>query len=110
MKAYSTGTLTIANGASVSDALPLDGQSGFQIYLPALDAGACRLQGSPDGSTWYDCFDTAAATLQFASNSGAFCLDCDYCARFMFNRFVRVKTSNNQTAARTLTYIMWRAV
>ena len=64
------GTHTIANGASLSDAVEV-GESvvvGFQ--LPTIDVAVLTFQGSHDGVTYQNVFDSAQAEVQVASSTG----------------------------------------
>lgn len=103
-------TVTIANGASESAAIRLAGATVFSIFLPTLTSGTCRLQGSYDGTNWFDMKDaaTSPATLEYGTNTGNFVMDGDYTARFLGIPFVRVKTSVNQGADRTINYVICR--
>lgn len=65
------GTHTIANGASLSDAIEV-GESvvvGFQ--LPTIDNAALSFQGSHDGVTYQNVFDSAQTEVQVAASTGA---------------------------------------
>ena len=108
MRGYAPGTLSIASGSNTSSALDLRGITFFSIFLPTLDAGTVRLIGSYDGTNYFDMQDMTPVVLVFGSGTGNFVMDGDYCARFLGCAFVQVKTSVNQTAARTINYVTWR--
>ena len=91
---------TIANAGTQSPRIDMVGQRLVAIYVPTIDSGTVRLQGSHDGSTWADLKDTVPATLQFAASTGDFWMDADYLARFAGIPFLRIVTGAVQTAAR----------
>lgn len=52
--------LTIANGASASNTIPLHGYALTGLYIPANWTAACTyviFQASVDGATWYPIYD-----------------------------------------------------
>ena len=58
------GTVTIANGASLSGALDLHGCSLVAIQMPAAwTAATLTFQGSNDGTTYGDVYDDSATEL-----------------------------------------------
>ena len=90
-------------GATVN----LKGAKVFAVLVPSLGtASTVRLQGSLDGSTFKDLKDTTPTTLQFASSSGDFVMDGDYCARFLGVPYVRPYLGTTQASAVTFTFIV----
>lgn len=60
----------IANGASLSAAVELEGFVIFAIALPAVwTAAAMTFQSSLDGVTWGDVFDDAGAEVTIAAGT-----------------------------------------
>lgn len=110
-----TTTVTIANGASLSDAAELGGMNLVGILMPASwTAAGLTFQASPDGSTYGNVFDVTGTEVAVAS-SGAVAAQyvvipaggLDGCA------FVKVRSGTsgsavNQGAARTVTLIARR--
>lgn len=103
------GTLTIANGASLSDALDCgDFRHPVAIWIPLFTSAKLTFQVSPDGVTWGELGD-AAGLYEIASaavdTAGAWvALDP---VRFQGVRYLKVRSgtkaaATNQAAARTL--------
>lgn len=72
-KTISTSTATIANGASLSDAVAVNGGDVIGIYLPTITSAAISFQVSHDGGTTYsDLYTGAGAEVTLgAATTGA---------------------------------------
>lgn len=64
------GTHTIANGASLSDAVEVGESVVLGFQLPTIDAAVLTFQGSHDGVTYQNVFDSAQVEVQIASSTG----------------------------------------
>ena len=102
------GTHTIANGASLSDAVEV-GESvvvGFQ--LPTIDNAAITFQGSHDGVTYQNVFDSAQTEVTIVASTGARFVAAPAALNGLPFIKVRSGTSGvpvNQTAQRTIQVI-----
>lgn len=64
LRAYTTATATIANGATVSDAVDMRGYSGGGYALPStFDGTALTFQVSVDGVTYQTLYDQYGSPL-----------------------------------------------
>ena len=102
----SSHTATIANGASLSDAVDLGDARAARIVMPASWTTAnLTFQTSPDGSTWnnlYDSYDTEYTVKAAASRSILLPL-----VDFLSIRYLKVRSGTsgsavNQGGARSL--------
>lgn len=107
---FTTATATIANGASLSNAVSLGTSDLISIIMPAAwTAAALTYQFSVDGTNFYDAYSTTAeltATSAAASriiNINAATYDA---ARYIKIRSGTSATPVNQAADRTLTLIL----
>ena len=69
-------TLSIANGAAVSDALDMKDYAGGQLYMPAAwTAASIGFQiATSNGSTYYPLYDSTGNLVQISSPA----VDCAY--------------------------------
>ena len=105
-------TATIANGASLSDAVDCGEGSLVGIVMPAAwTAAGLHIAGSVDGTNYYPLFDTAAneigITTAVASYMYAFDPGLAQPPRYIKIRSGTAGTPVNQGAARTL-YVIAR--
>lgn len=72
----SVKTATIANGASLSDAVDVAGGEVIGIYLPTITSAAITFQASHDGTTFGDLYTSGGSeqTLGAASTGARFLL------------------------------------
>jgi len=64
-------TATILSGASLSDAVQVGQAEVAGFVLPALTAAALSFQGSHDGATYGDVYDTSMAEVSLGSSTGS---------------------------------------
>jgi hypothetical protein len=64
-------TVTIANGASLSDAIEVGQSVVGGLQVPAIDSAALTFQGSHDGVTYQNCHDSAGAEITIPASAGA---------------------------------------
>ena len=102
-----TLSCAVAASTNAGATVAVNGNKIISCAVPALgSASTVRLQGSLDGTTWLDLKDTTPTTLQFASNSGEFLMDGDYCARFLGVSYVRPYLGTTQSTAVTFTFVL----
>lgn len=101
-----SGTVVIAESASLSSAIQSGGMAPSAILMPAgWDAAALTFQASVDGLTYLDVFDAAGELSQAAAADRLILLDTSVWVA-MKDFKIRSGTSGvpvNQTAERTLT-------
>jgi hypothetical protein len=108
-QALETLTVTIANGASLSDAVDLGGRKLVAIVMPSSwTAASLTFQASPDGVTYDDLYDSATerSVTAAASRYLAFNIADWVSVRFLKIRSGTAGTPVNQAAARTLTLVV----
>lgn len=113
-----TTTLTIASGASLSDAINLNGRSDglaglrlFSLVLPALTSAAITFQSSRDGgTTWNNLYDATNTEITIPASTGAREIVLD---PVIFSSITHLKIRSgtaasavNQAAARTITLVL----
>lgn len=64
-------SVTIANGASLSDAAAIGVGTLVGIQLPTFTSAKLTFQGSFDGVTFVDVVDSSAAAVEYAASTGA---------------------------------------
>jgi hypothetical protein len=102
-------TVTIANGASLSDAAHIGAATLVGIQLPTITTGTLSFQGSADGATYVECMDASASAVAYASSSGAIYIKAP--ADLVGVPYLKVRTGTSgaavaQGAARTITLIV----
>ena len=107
-----TGTVTIANGASLSGALDLHGCHVVAIAMSAAwTAAALTFQGSADGTTYYNVYDDAGNELSLTTAALRYVVfDNDTKDNLSGIRWIKVRsgtaaTAANQGAERILTLV-----
>ena len=100
-------TATIANGASVSDAVEIDGRNiDYEIGSLVLDGTytntAFDIQAEIDG-TWYDIYDTFGNKYSVTVATGKHSLPADV---FKDVNKVRLKGASNEGAERTAKFLL----
>lgn len=97
---------TIANGAAVSGTVDLLGTALVGFTMPAAwTTAALSLEVSNDGTTWGVPYDSSASQVGLIATpvaSGMYAVDV---VSLLPWRYVRFKSSVNQGAARTITYV-----
>jgi hypothetical protein len=63
-------TVTIANGASLSDAAHIGAGTLIGIQLPTITSAALTFQGSADGTTFVEALDASSAAVTVAASVG----------------------------------------
>ena len=110
-------TCTIANGASIADAIWTQGRALVGIQMPAAwTAANLGYEVSVDNSTWQTAYDAAGNFEQTIVNAAAYI--CIPLSDSIFGPYLRVKsvvtasptvnTPQNQGAARTLILLFRR--
>lgn len=105
----STVDASIANGASLSTAIDLEGSSVIAIQMPAAwDAANLTFQGSHDGTTYADLYDSSGEFAVTAAASRFIVVDP---IKLLSARFLKVRSGTtgvpvNQTAARTIVLVV----
>jgi hypothetical protein len=103
-----TRSLVIASGTSLSPATDLGAQRLQGIQMPAAwDAANLTFQGSADGVTYNDVYDSAGEHSVTAAASRMIMVDAE---KFRAIRYLKVRSGTtgvavNQTADRTLTLV-----
>jgi hypothetical protein len=100
-------TATIANGASVSDAVEIDGRNiNYEMGSLVLDGTYTNtsfdIQAEIDG-TWYDIYDTFGTKYSVSVNDGKHSLPADV---FKDVNKVRLKGASNEGAERTAKFLL----
>jgi hypothetical protein len=113
MITLNTKQVTITASEALSTAVELGGGRLVGIIMPAVwTAASITLQGSVDGSTYYDVFDKAGARVTLvavATNYVTFTIENGYFLPFIKLRSCAVgdaTTDVNQAATRVLTLII----
>ena len=106
------GTVTIANGTSLSSALDLHGCRFVAIAMSAAwTAASLTFQGSADGTTYYNVYDDAGNELSMTvSNQRYVVFDSATKDNLSGIRWIKVRSGAaaaavNQLAERTLTLV-----
>ncbi len=106
-----TQTVTIANGASISEVIDLTDTTLVGLIMPAVwTTAALNIGVSVDGTNWlvgYDAFGSAANSIASPVVNGAYALDANALLPW---RFVRLRSGTaaspvNQGANRVFTLI-----
>ena len=100
-------TATIANGASVSSAVEIQGRNidyemGSLILSGTYTNTSFDIQAEIDG-TWYDIYDTYGTKFSVSVATGKHSLPADV---FKDVNKVRVKGASNEGAERTVTFLL----
>ena len=100
-------TATIANGASVSDAIEIDGRNiDYEIGSLVLEGtytnSSFDIQAEIDG-TWYDIYDTFGTKYSVTVADGKHSLPADV---FKDVNKVRLKGASNEGAERTAKFLL----
>lgn len=101
-------TVTIANGASLSDAAHIGAATLVGIQLPTFTNASLSFQGSADGVTYVEVVDASANAVAYAASTGAVYLKAPADLAGVPYLKVRSGTSGapvNQGAARTISLI-----
>lgn len=110
-------TATIANGASLSDAILVDGRLAGVIIPGAWTAAAITFSVSPDGATYYDLWSSAEGTAAEATiasgnipTAATRFLSLTF-ANWVGIKFVKIRSGTsgspvNQGAARSLQLVL----
>lgn len=105
-------TATIANGASLSDALDLGNARLYSIQMPAAwTAAALTFQASAEGVTYADVHDTNGTELSYTVAASRFVRltpDPWFGTRFLKIRSGTSGTPVNQGGARIITLVLRR--
>ena len=107
---FTTATATIANGASLSNAVSLGTSDLISIIMPAAwTAAALTYQFSVDGTNFYDAYSTTAELT--ATSAGASRIININAATYDAARYIKIRSGTsatpvNQAADRTLTLIL----
>ncbi len=68
-----TEVFTIANAASVSDAINIGNRIPAGLFMPAAwTAASVTLQSSLDGTTWADVYDTVGSEMAITGTAGGY--------------------------------------
>lgn len=95
-----SGTVTIANGASLSDALDLVHRTLCAILMPASwTAAGLTFQGSADGVTYGNIYDADGEAALTSTVVGASRLLILNPAAFVGARYVKVRSGTSGTPA-----------
>jgi hypothetical protein len=111
MSAIIKTTATIANGASLSDAVNIAHADLFAIEMPAAwTAASMTFQGSYDGSTYSDLYDDAGTEIAFTVDASRYVL-IRTPAQFFGLKKLKVRSGAsasavNQGGARTINLIV----
>lgn len=99
-----TKTLTIANGAATSDSQLIDNCSELGLIVPTITAATLTVQVSEDDVTYFPLVNQAGtAILVTASSTGAFAISGNEMGACLPYKYIRVVSSVNQGAARSIT-------
>lgn len=107
---FTTETATIANGASLSNAVNLGTSDLISIIMPAAwTAAALTYQFSVDGTNFYDAYSGTAELT--ATSAGASRMISINAATYDAARYIKIRSGTsatpvNQAADRTLTLIL----
>jgi len=107
---FTTTTATIANGASLSNAVNLGTSDLISIIMPAAwTAAALTYQFSVDGTNFYDAYSGTAELT--ATSTGASRMISINAATYDAARYIKIRSGTsatpvNQAADRTLTLIL----
>jgi len=108
-------TVTIANGASLSDAAEVNAGDVVGIIVPTFTSAAVTFSVSADGSTYVDLFDNAATPAEVTLPAGTH--NKGYLAPLALAAFPFLKVRSgtaalpaNQGAARTVTLVVQAVV
>lgn len=107
---FTTATATIANGASLSNAVSLGTSDLISIIMPAAwTAAALTYQFSVDGTNFYDAYSATAELT--ATSTGASRIININAATYDAARYIKIRSGTsatpvNQAADRTLTLIL----
>lgn len=102
-------TVTIANGASLSDAAVIGAGTVVGIVLPTMTSASLSFQGSADNSTFVEVLDAASAAVAVGASTGARYIQAPADLHGVPYLKVRSGTSGAPTAqgaARTITLIV----
>lgn len=107
---FTTQTVTIANGASLSDAADIEAKTLIAIDMPSSWTTAnLTLQASIDNSTWDNVFDSTGTEVTISAAASRFILlnPADYVSvRYLKVRSGTSGTPVNQGGARTITLVV----
>lgn len=106
MSNFAKQTLTIANGATLSDALRFDHYEYLGLIFPASFTGATVtfVASDTEDGTYVDVLkDDGNAYTVTASDSKAVAIDPRYVAPW---RFLKVKSASAETGAKSITAVM----
>ena len=107
---FTTQTVTIANGASLSNAADIEAKTLIAIDMPSSWTTAnLTLQASIDNSTWDNVFDSLGTEVTITAAASRFILlnPADYVSvRYLKIRSGTSGTPVNQGGARTITLVV----
>lgn len=107
-----SSSIVIASGGTTSAAFELEAWPIAALLVPTIDSATLKLQGSQDGSTWFDLYDGDGTQVCFwAASTGNRAMVCDGAgAGTTFRaltgfKYGRIVLGAIQTADRTFTLI-----
>lgn len=104
-------SVTIANGASLSDALNIASRNFFGIIMPATwTTAVMTFQGSYDGTTYYNLYDDAGDEVTFTVDASRYVIITSP-AKFLGLKKLKIRSGTsgsavNQGGARTIGVIV----
>lgn len=104
-------TVTIANGASLSDALNIASRNFFGVIMPAAwTSAAMTFQGSFDGTNYFDLYDETGTEVSFTVAASRYVIISSP-AKFLGLKKIKVRSGTsgtpvNQAAERTVGLIV----
>lgn len=102
-------SVTIASGASLSDAAAIGAGTLVGIQLPTITSASLSFQGSADGTTYVEVLDASSAAVAVGASTGARYIKAPADLAGVPYLKVRSGTSGapvNQGAARVITLIV----
>jgi hypothetical protein len=102
-------TATIANGASLSDAIHVGAGTLVGIQLPTITSAALTFQGSHDGTTFAEVVDASGNAVTYQASTGAIYIKAP--ADLVGVPYVKVRSGTSgaavaQGAARSISLIV----
>jgi hypothetical protein len=107
---FRLGTVTIANGASLSGSVDMGAARLVGIIMPASwTAAGLTFQCSSDNSTFYNMYDETGAELTWTVAASTY-VTANFPTRWLACRYLKIRSGTssvavNQGAARTLTVV-----
>lgn len=98
MQVQNSKTLVIASGGTTSTSLELEAFYMMGIQVPTIDSATLKIQGSFDGSTFADIYDsTGTQQLLWTASTGGRCWssrDLEHCRGYKFIQIVAGAAQN----------------